>query len=87
MCLNPVTQLEIFNYILGFSNFGSMGADGLAPKIINANAALLCDHYVHIFNVSFTRGIFPGLAEKSFSFQVMNLVSALIQIIIDQLLF
>jgi hypothetical protein len=65
MFLFPVTQSEVFNCFLSLSNSHSVGADGLAPEIIKANAALLCDQLVLIFNLSFTQGIFPGQLKRA----------------------
>ncbi len=65
MFLIPVTHSEVFNCFLSLSNSRSVGADGLAPEIIKANAALLCDQLVYIFNLSFTQGIFPGQLKRA----------------------
>jgi hypothetical protein len=60
-----VTYQEVFNCIMNLSNSRSIGADGIAPEIIKANAALLCDKLVHIFNLSFVQGVFPQLLKRA----------------------
>jgi hypothetical protein len=65
MFLTPVSYQEVFNCIMNLSNSRSIGADCIAPEIIKANAALLCDKLVHIFNLSFVQGIFPQLLKRA----------------------
>jgi hypothetical protein len=65
MFLTPVSYQEVFNCIMNLSDSRSVGAGGIAPEIIKANAALFCDKLVYIFNLSFVQGVFSQLLKRA----------------------
>ena len=65
MFLSPITANEIISTFASLSNSNSPGTDGLSPQIIKANAPLLAHQLAHVYNLSFSQGIFPKLLKNA----------------------
>jgi hypothetical protein len=65
MFLSPVTANEIIATLASLSNSNSPGSDGLSPQIIKANASVIANQLAHVYNLSFSQGIFPKLLKNA----------------------
>ena len=57
--LLPVNRNELINVIKGLKTNSSCGYDEVSPKVVQCCHAPLLDIFVHIFNLSFSKGVFP----------------------------
>ena len=62
--LLPITPNEIVDVFASISNSRAIGNDGLLSEILKSNATLICQQLTHIFNLSFTQGVFPKLLKR-----------------------
>ena len=53
------------NVFASISNSCALGNDSLLSEILKSNATLICQQLTHIFNLSFTQGVFPLLLKRS----------------------
>jgi len=63
--LTPVTYNELIITMNSLSNSKSVGSDGLNPIIIKSNFSFIANQLLYIFNLSFSKGIFPKLLKNA----------------------
>ena len=59
--LSPIISNEMIDVFASIFNSRTLGNDGLLSEIFISNATLICQQLIHIFNLSFTQGVFPNL--------------------------
>ena len=81
--LSPITPNEIVDVFASISNSRALGNDSLLSEILKSNATLICQQLTHIFNLSFTQGIFSKLFKRSVTLLSLYIKKAvtLIQVI------
>ena len=63
--LSPITPNEVVDVFASISNSCALSNDGLPSEILKSTATLICQQLTHIFNLSFTQGVFPKLLKRS----------------------
>lgn len=65
MFLNAVTRQEMSTLLKSLNPNKSAGLDNIPPNLVIQMAEYVIDPLLHIFNLSFTNGIFPDLLKTS----------------------
>jgi len=59
MYLKPITKQELLTHLETLNKKKSPGVDDISPRIVTTVANIIIDPLLHIYNLSFTSGIFP----------------------------
>jgi hypothetical protein len=58
--LNPINRNELIKVINDLKTNSSCGPDDVSPKVVKFCHSSLIDVFLHIFNLSFSQGVFPS---------------------------
>lgn len=61
MFIDPVSETEIYNIIMGLKNSNSVGVDGISANILKYCAYYIVAPLTYLVNLLLVEGIFPGI--------------------------
>ena len=65
MFLSQITEIELQKEIMSLNVNKSPGIDEISPKVVSASFEHIHQPLLHVFNLSFTTGVFPSLMKTS----------------------